>query len=207
MLIACENRFHYSVGQKPVRRSATALALTDGRTAGIGRGLNMKVLFAALALLQIVWAGVASACSLPQPAGEVVLTIEGQIQECNAGLEAHLDMAMIEALPKFEVKTKNPWEETEVTYEGVLLRDILAYVKANGSVLSVTALNDYRADISVAETRDINVILAYKRNGDYMPVREKGPLFVVFPFTDDPALAIEAHFAQSVWQVARIAVK
>jgi hypothetical protein len=168
----------------------------------------MKVLFAAaFALLQVVWVGAAAACSLPQPKGDVVLTIEGQIQDCNAGLEARFDMAMLEALPKTEVKTTNPWEEVAVTYEGVLLRDLMDYVKANGSVMSIAALNDYRSDINVADTRNINVILAYKRNGAYMPVREKGPLFVVFPFTDDPSLAIEAHFAQSVWQVARITVK
>lgn len=168
----------------------------------------MRILAAAFILLQLVWAGAAAAaCDLPSPAGEVILKVEGQIQACNTGLEVRLDLAMIEALPKKEIKTQNPWEQGVVSYEGVLLRDLLDYVKANGTTISITALNDYRADISVEDARNIDVILAYKRNGTYMPVREKGPLFVVFPFTDDPSLAIESRFAQSVWQVARITVK
>ncbi len=167
-----------------------------------------RILAAAFLMLQVVWAGAATAaCDLPSPTGDIILKIEGQIQACNTGLEVRLDMAMIEALPKHEIKTQNPWEQGVVTYQGVLLRDLLDYVKANGTVMSLTALNDYRADISVEDARTIGVVLAYKRNGTYMPVREKGPLFVVFPFTDDPALANESRFAQSVWQVARITVK
>ena len=41
----------------------------------------------------------------------------------------------------------------------------------------------------------------------YLPVRDKGPFFVVFPFTDVPELATEERYAQSVWQVNQITVK
>ena len=166
------------------------------------------LLMAAMMLFQFAWAGTAFAiCSLPQPTGNVILTVEGQIRKCNSGLETRFDMAMLEALPKTQVKTQNPWEQGVVTYEGVLFRDLLDYLEANGTVLSITALNDFRASLDVADTRTIDIVLAYKRNGEYMPVREKGPLFVVFPFTDNPALSGEYRFAQSVWQVARITVK
>ena len=166
----------------------------------------MKFLVTAIFML-IAGAGAASACDLPAPTGEIVLTIEGQVQKCTDGLEVRMDMAMIEALPKKEIKTANPWEQGVVSYEGVLLRDLLDYAGANGTVLSVSALNDYRADIDISDVRGIDVILAYKRDGVYMPVREKGPLFVVFPFTDQPDLATEARYGQSVWQVARLTVK
>lgn len=166
------------------------------------------LLMAALMLFQFAWASAAfAACSLPQPEGDIVLTVEGQVQKCNSGLEARFDLPMLEALPKTQVRTQNPWEQGIVTYEGVLFRDLLDYVQANGTSLSITALNDFRATMDVSDTRSIDVLLAYKRNGEYMPVREKGPLFVVFPFTDNPALSGEFRFAQSVWQVARITVK
>jgi hypothetical protein len=80
-------------------------------------------------------------------------------------------------------------------------------VKANGTVLRIAALNDYSADIDVADTESIDVILAFKRNGKYMPVRERGPLLVVFPFSDEPDLKVQQRFIQSVWQVSRITVK
>jgi len=129
------------------------------------------------------------------------------INDCTDGLEAHLDRAMIEALPHKQIKTENPWDDGAVTYEGVLLRDLMKYVKAHGSTVGVEALNDYRSDIAVADLDKYDIILAYKREGVDLSVRDKGPLFVVFPFTDVPELATEARYAQSVWQVNRISVK
>jgi hypothetical protein len=166
-----------------------------------------RLLAAILFAVQFAVAGGALACHLPKPGSEVVLVLDGMIDECNIGLEAHFDMAMLEALPSRKIATQNPWEKGVVTYEGVLLRDLLDHVGGDGNNLVITALNDYRAEIEVADARSIDVILAYKRNGAYMPVRDKGPLFVVFPFTDIPALAVESRYAQSVWQVARITVK
>jgi hypothetical protein len=149
----------------------------------------------------------ASACHLDMPKGPVILSIEGQISHCNTGLEVQMDLAMLEALPKTIVKTQNPWETGVATYEGVLLRDLLEFAGVTGTVLTFTALDDYSAQMDVPDTKSIGVILAYKRNGEYMSVRQKGPLFVIFPFSDIPTLAMEQRYSQSVWQVARISVK
>jgi hypothetical protein len=165
------------------------------------------MIVAALLLLQSMAAGATSPCPAEQPKGAVVLVVDGLIQGCESSFEVKFDLPMLEALPKTVVKTENPWDPGMSTYEGVLLRDLVRFVNASGTVLSFTALNDYRTDIDVSDTQSINVILAYKRNGEFMPVRDKGPLFVVFPFSDDPSLAVEARYAQSIWQVARMTVK
>jgi hypothetical protein len=166
-----------------------------------------SVVAAAAVVFQLVVCGAASACSIEQPKGEVILTIDGMINQCNQGLEVQLDKEMVEALPHKEITTDNPWDHGPSTYEGVLLRDLLDYVKADGTTLSFTALNDYRADMPLADAQKYDVILAYKRDGDYLSVRDKGPFFVVFPFKDVPELATEARYAQSVWQVNRMTVK
>ncbi|MFN4142534.1 molybdopterin-dependent oxidoreductase [Aestuariivirga sp.] len=167
----------------------------------------MRALFLAAALLTLFFSAPGFACSLELPKGKTVLTVQGRIGECNVENRVDFDLAMIEALPKTVVKTENPWEQGVVSYEGVLLRDFLAHVKAEGSILRIEALNDYRSDITAADAEAYDVILAYKREGNYMPVREKGPFFVVFPFTDLPSLATEERFGQSVWQVSRITVR
>lgn len=164
-------------------------------------------LIAALCLGPLAFAAPADACNMAQPAQRVILTVEGQIETCNNGLEARFDLAMLEALPKAVVKTANPWEPGIATYEGVPLAALLSAVQANGTVIRITALNDYRADMDVADAASTGAILAYRRNGAQIPVREKGPLFVVFPFTEHPFLLTEQRYAQSVWQVARITVK
>jgi hypothetical protein len=52
-----------------------------------------------------------------------------------------------------------------------------------------------------------NVILALKRDGEYMPVRDKGPLFVVYPYDSDPELRSQKFYSRSAWQVKSLIVK
>lgn len=151
--------------------------------------------------------GVSLADNLRPPSGEVVLTVQGQIANTNDGASATFDMAMLESLPHHSIKTENPWEDGMTTYQGVLLRDLWAAVGARGAVMTLFALDDYHNDISSRDVQSIDVMLAYKREGAYMPIRNKGPLFVVFPFTDDPSLLTAARKDQSVWQVNRIGVR
>jgi hypothetical protein len=69
------------------------------------------------------------------------------------------------------------------------------------------ALNDYTTEIPVDDFTKYNVILALKRDGEYMPVRDKGPLFIVYPYDSDPELRSQKYYSRSAWQVARLIVK
>ena len=168
----------------------------------------MKKMGVAVAiLLQFTFISVTRACDIEKPKGEAILVVDGMIGACNDPLEVRLDRVMIEALPHREIKTENPWDTGITSYEGVLLRDLMKYVKAKGTTASFVALNDYSSEIPLADIDKIDVILAYRRGGEYLSVRDKGPFFVVFPFTDVPALKTEARYGQSVWQVNHIVVK
>jgi hypothetical protein len=141
---------------------------------------------------------------LPANAGNVILTIDGDI----AG-QAPMDMTLedIEALGTATVVTKTPWHEEAVTFEGVSLASLLEKAGAKGKTLSVFALNNYRSEMPVSDIGEHGVILAYKQNGEYMPVSDKGPLFIVYPFDADPALNNEVYYARSAWQVRSITVE
>lgn len=162
---------------------------------------------ARLFLLQLLFAGASNACDLREPVGKVILTFDGEIDACNADRKVELDRAMIEALPLSEVRTRNPWEHGQVAYQGVLLRDLLRYVKARGKTLEISALNDFHTEISVRDTEKFNILLAYRREGVDLTMRDKGPFFVVFPFSDNSKLETEKRFTQSIWQVSHISVK
>ena len=165
------------------------------------------VVAAAVVVFQLLIGTMAQACTLPAPKGDVILAVDGMINECNDGLEVHFDRAMMDALPKKQIKTENPWDHGPSVYEGVLLRDLMKYVKADGKTATFSALNDFRSDMPIEDMDKYDVILAYKRDGVDLSVRDKGPFFVVFPFSDVPELATEARYAQSVWQVNRISIK
>lgn len=155
----------------------------------------------------VVLAGGAGAWALNTPAEKPLLTVSGKIAVTNRDGTAQFDRAMLESLGMVSVVTNTPWYKEAVTFEGVPLAALMQAVGARGERLAVTALNDYSAEVPMEDVTKYNVILALKRNGDYMPVRDKGPLFVIYPFDSDPNLRNQKYYSRSVWQVARIEVK
>ena len=69
-----------------------------------------------------------------------------------------------------------------MTFTGVPMNKLMDAVGAKGTSLTVTALNDYATDIPIEDFKNQPVILATKRDGNYMPVRDKGPLFIVYNY-------------------------
>lgn len=149
---------------------------------------------------------------LPAPRGEVLLTVGGAIGRGNAQdaagkLEARFDRGMLEQIGVTEVNTATPWHSGVVRFEGVLLRAVLDWVEAHGSNLYARAHNEYSATLPVSDATRYDVILAMKLNGETMTLRDKGPLFIIYPFDADKALQTDMTYIRSVWQLRRIDVR
>lgn len=149
----------------------------------------------------------AQSTALPAPKDRVVLTIGGQIGVRNQGPHAVFDMAMLDALPQHTFTTLTPWDDKPVTFRGPRLRDVLTTVRAQGRQLRATALNDYRIVIPMEDAQRFDVVIATRKNGEPMPVRDKGPLFIVYPFDSDPALKDKRYYERSIWQLKAIDVE
>ena len=143
---------------------------------------------------------------LPQPKGPVVLSISGDILRTTDGTQALFDVSMLQALGMVTVRTRTPWTEGVSEFEGVLLRDVLRLVGAKSETIHASALNDYMAEIPPADAAQHDVILALKKDGEYLTVRNMGPILVLYPFDSDPALQTEEVYTRSVWQLARLEV-
>src|SRR5262245_36358274 len=126
--------------------------------------------------------------TLQAPRGAVVLSISGRIERTNQSNRAAFDMAMLEALAQQSFSTKTPWFKEARKFTGPLLRDVLALVGANGITLRIAALNDYRIDVPADDTRRYDVVLARMIDDKPITVREKGPLFMIYPFDSDATL-------------------
>ncbi|WP_139103181.1 molybdopterin-dependent oxidoreductase [Pararhodobacter sp. CCB-MM2] len=155
----------------------------------------------------LLGAGAAQADMLPSPTGPVILTISGAVSDTNADGAAALDLAMLDALPQHQSTVETPWYDGEQTFSGPLLSDLMQLVGAEGSELRVIALNDFAASLPWDDISEFNTILASRLNGEELSVRDKGPLFVIYPFHEHPELLNEVYFGRSVWQVARIEVQ
>jgi hypothetical protein len=161
-----------------------------------------------LVMVLMVGLGVTNTAHALLPAKDrVVLTVSGKIATHNQGKLAVFDMAMLEALPQRTFTTLTPWENQPVKFSGPLLRDLLAAVKADGKNIKATAINDYRINIPVEDSQLFDVIVATRMNDAPMPVRAKGPLFIVYPFDAKPELKSNKYYERSIWQLKAIEVE
>ena len=168
--------------------------------------LHSAGIFLAIGITALV-PDMAGAGSLPRPTGPVVLTVSGQIARTNAGDTAEFDLAMLEALPGRTARVNTPWAEGVNAFQGPLTRAVLDAVGARGSRLKITALNDYSAEVPADDFVRFDVILALRKNDAYLPIRNQGPIFVMYPFDTNPDLYNEVYFSRSVWQVRSIEVR
>lgn len=170
-----------------------------------GSKMRASLLGVFVALMAIV--GAAYAATLAIPAERPILTISGRISVTNKEDTAQFDRAMLESLGLVTIETSTPWYEGKVKFEGVSMDKLMKLVGATGERVMVVALNDYTTEIPMEDFRKFNVILAIKRNGEYMPVRDKGPLFVIYPYDSSPDLKTQTYYARSAWQVSKIVVR
>jgi hypothetical protein len=168
-------------------------------------GISRRSLFTLVAGAGVAAAGIAGADTKDaQPQGKAILTVSGNI---GSGGSAQFDREALERLGLVSFETKTPWYDGTMKFEGVPLAKIMAQVGAKGDRIQAVALNDYSSEIPMEDVAKYNVILALKRNGEYMPVRDKGPLFVVYPYDSDPELKSQKFYSRSVWQVKALLVK
>eukprot|EP01037_Dinobryon_pediforme_P014826 gene14826-14961_t len=144
---------------------------------------------------------------LAKPQDPVLLTLSGAITAHNSDADVVLDLAMLKALPVISFKTHTTWTPGENTFTGVPLKALLEYVGAKGKMLHAVALNDYAVDIPVSDAVVDGPIVAYEFNGQKMSIRDKGPLWIVYPFDSKGTYQTEQIYTRSIWQLSQIVVK
>ncbi len=139
--------------------------------------------------------------------GRLQLSISGKIGSVPPGERVMFDRTQLETLPQKTFTTHTPWDDKPTRFSGPLLRDILATVQARGSQIKAIALNDYKVTIPVADSQKYDVVLALRMNGELIPVRTKGPFFIVYPFDNAPELRSTTYYSRSIWQLKALEVE
>lgn len=165
---------------------------------------------AALAAGSLLLAGLGLArpsLALDSPKGRVILTISGSGLKANQDGRVALDMDMLAALPQRSITVSTPWYPDARKFTGPLLRDVLALAGAHGSSIEAFALNDYRVTIPMDDVLKHPVILARLMDGQPMSVRDKGPLFIIYPFDDDRRLRSSLYYSRCAWQLKALEIR
>ena len=144
---------------------------------------------------------------LPRPEDRVILTVAGAITRTNAPGQAEFDRAMLEELGLTRLRTWTPWTEGEPEFEGVLATRLMAAVGATGTEVRALALNDFESTIPVEDFGRYPVLLATRIDGRQLRVRDKGPIWIVYPWSDHPELDDLPTRRKSVWQLRSLHVQ
>lgn len=148
----------------------------------------------------------AIAGDLPLPTGQVILEVSGKIGRTNRNNDAVFDKEMLKEIGISTLRTTTTWTDGIVTFEGVQFSDLLDFVNAQGTRVSAVAVNDYAIELDTAELRRYPVLLATKMNGQEMRVRDKGPIWVIYPRDDFPELASEDNNYKWIWQLKALKI-
>jgi hypothetical protein len=134
-------------------------------------------------------------------AGRPVLTLRAQVKGAPERVIV-LTMADIAALPQHSFSTRTPWYPKARKFTGPLLRDLLRHHGIEGAtLLRAFALNNYRADIPAEDVLRHDVVLARLIDDQPMAIRDKGPLFIIYPFDSDDRLQSERYYNRCAWQL------
>ncbi len=160
-----------------------------------------------LLALMTVLALPACAVSMPAPEGPVVLTVTGALPVTNAPDAASFDLALLAEIGEASFHTSTIWTEGTKKFTGTPLKALLDRLQVTAGSLRAIALNDYHADIPV-ETIDAEApLLVWAVDGDRLTVRNRGPLWIVYPYDLSDKYRSDQIFSRSVWQLNRIEVR
>ena len=166
----------------------------------------MRKLISILATVAGLFAAPVLAEPLAAPQGDVVLTVSGAIGETNTGETASFDMDMLKAMPATSFETTTLWTEDKSAFAGVALAEILDRLGVTEGTVVASAINDYSIEIPVESITPSAPIVAYELDGASMSRRQKGPLWIVYPYDGDAAFRTEVIYARSIWQLDRIEI-
>jgi hypothetical protein len=120
-----------------------------------------------------------------------------------------LSFDQLKALPTSTIVTSTPWTDGKQTFIGVSGPALVAAMQKQGlkpgaaSVVAV-ANNDYSIVVPFDVFTQSTTLIAFERNGQKMPVSDKGPLWIVFPYDNDSKFLTSSYKAYSIWGLERL---
>lgn len=153
------------------------------------------------------WAQAQEPAPLDRPSGKVILTVTGDLSVTNEAGKAEFDRDMLRHIAWRALDTTTIWTEGPQHFEGVPLKALADRLGIQDQDLMMAAINDYIVEIPYSDVAADAALLALDRNGIPMTVRDKGPIWVVYPYDTQPEYMTETYHARSIWQLASIEVE
>ena len=116
------------------------------------------------------------------------------------------NLSQLKALKPETFETTTIWTEGVQSFTGVSLATLMEELGVEDGTVEAKAINDYAVEVPVSDAVEGGPIVAYLLNGEEMSVRDKGPLWIVYPYDANPDYQSEVIYSRSIWQLDRIDV-
>ena len=167
----------------------------------------MRIFSTIIAVLTLAAGSAQALSTLPKPSGQVILSVTGAIERKNAGDRADFDRNMLEAIGMVEIETETPFTDGLTVFRGVLARDLLRHLGATGEQVEAGALDLYKVNIPVKDFERFDVLIALEADGRRLRVRDQGPAWVIYPWSQHEELGREIYSRRSIWQMNTLDVQ
>ena len=103
------------------------------------------------------------------------------------------------------LRTANDYVDGSAIFEGPLMRDLIVFVGGeNANIARMIASNDYTVEIPMEEFFKYRVIIALKQDGKQLSLRDKGPIWLIYPMSQHVELRDPAFNNRLIWQLDRV---
>lgn len=128
-----------------------------------------------------------------------------ELEVTNGAQTMVMDRTELEALPQTVIQTISPYFEGKVEFSGPTLEQVIQrFDPSEETAITMVGLNDYQVSGGLEDLLAMDAVIATRRNGDTMSVRQRGPFWVILPLSDRPDLDQEDYHRFMVWQLNRI---
>ena len=135
--------------------------------------------------------------------GNIYLTVTNASQD----VVVELTEDDLLAMEQFTVHTENEFVDGLAEFTGPLVRDVIALLgAAEIGMLRLTAVNDYAVEVPISDILDYDVIFALSQNGERFSIRDKGPIWMIYPMTDNVELQDRVYNDRLIWQLVKVDV-
>lgn len=138
------------------------------------------------------------------PADGIILVVESHDAGDGSVTQTDFDLDMLDALPQEVFETSTIWTEGVMEFSGPPLSAVLEMLEAEAGSVTAFALNDYNVALEPDTIFQSFPIIATRINGQPFSVREKGPLWLVYPYDSSKTYRTEVIYSQSIWQLDRL---
>lgn len=163
-----------------------------------------------ITILTLLTSMLASATETPLPVRSKTLLTLHWTDAQGAASKTRLTLQDLDSLPQTTRTLELPESlgmKGSHSWQGVSISELIKLSGRSAKSVRVVALNGYYASVPLDDLKNYDPLVAYRRDGKNLSIREKGPIILIYPFDRFKVLNQQTYINRSVWQINEIHIE